>query len=74
MQPLCHFPPGSEKLPAHHWAQQHHKRRQNLPGERGGLGAHLVRRELAGEADELVFTPSAQVFLSLEGEPLCNLD
>lgn len=74
MQPLCYFPPGSEKLPAHHWAQQHHKRRQNLPGERRGLGAHLVGRELAREAGALVSTPSAQALLSLEGEPVCNLD
>ena len=74
MQPLCDFPPGSEKLPAYHWAQQHHKRRQNLPGEGGGRGAHLVGRELAKEADELFSTPSAQAFLSLERERLCNLD
>lgn len=36
MQPLRHFPPGSEELPAHHRAQQHHQRRQNLPGENEG--------------------------------------
>ena len=76
MQPLRHLPPGSEKLPAHHRAQQHHKRRQNLPGEGGGhsLRAHLLRRELAREADALVPTPSAQAFPSSEGEPLCSLD
>jgi len=68
MQPLCHFPPGSEKLPAYHWTQQHHKRWQNLPGEMRGSQAHLVRGELGREANELAATRSAQSFLSSRKE------
>lgn len=72
MQPLRHFPPGSEELPAHHRAQQHHQRRQNLPGENEGLGAHLARREFAREADALV-SPLQLRLSSPWKEPLCNL-
>lgn len=73
MQPLRHFPPGSQELPAHHRAQQHHQRRQNLPGERGAGSTSGGWEKLAREADELVSTPSAQDLLSLK-EPLRNLE